>query len=104
MLAGFERSPCELEVCRNRGADIDHVDVIARDQLFGGVENVRDSKRCAQFARAFNDGIGNRDEFAALVAPEPGEVRDFGPRPGAEDSNADFRSRVSSSVLWHNSK
>ncbi len=73
---------------RARRADVDEVDVVARDQLVVRVVHVGYAELLGERPRALDDGIGDGHELAARVALVAGQVRELGPRAGTEHADA----------------
>jgi hypothetical protein len=89
VLAGLERRPRELEMCMAGRADIDHVDVVAREQVTGFGDGDRDIELAGRLSGAIDLGVRNREEATARVAAITGQMCAARPGAGAEDSHSD---------------
>src|SRR5207247_1683709 len=88
VLAGFERSPGQLEMGMARRAHVDEVDVVALDELASVRERQRDLELARRFARTVDQRVGDGDNAAAGIAAVPGQVGRSCPRAGTKHADA----------------
>src|SRR5262249_37338590 len=88
VLAGLERGPRELEMRVAGRADVDEIDIVAREQLARIAGRDRRAEFGGRAARAVDLHVRDADDAAARIAAIAGQVRAAGPRAGAKDADA----------------